>query len=98
MAKGLHNLFDFVTTDSGELTLLLFKTKDEQLKPHIELEKETNTLWLYRNDDDILGLSGIEPKIITELASRKKLLVCEMTSPPTEKDSEIAYVYEAKLL
>ena len=98
MGKELYNTFDFVINEDGDIMLLLFMSEGRPEFPRFEVEKETNTLWLYRSVEKVLGLYDIEPKIIAKLAAMKKLLVCEMTMPPAEANSEIAYVYEAMTL
>lgn len=98
MVSGLEDTFDFVTNESGDMMLLMFQSDGEPSSPHFEVEKDTNTLWLYRNVDNVLGLYDIEPHIILKLLKMKSLLVCEMSNPPVNEDSELLYAYEAKRL
>lgn len=98
MVSDFENTFDFVTNESGDMMLLMFESDGEPSMPRFEVEKETNTLWLYRSSDSVLALYDIEPSIILKLLKMKSLLVCEMSNPPVNENSELLYAYEAKKL
>ena len=94
MAEDLHQVFDFVVAEDGDLMLLIYKIEDEPTSPAFELDKEKKTLWLHRGSNSV-ELQDINEDILNKLLKMQKLLVCEMNMPTDMENSEPEYIYEA---
>jgi len=93
------NTFDFLINDEDEIMLLLYERADEpSLNPRIEFDTEEKAALLYRNDNDIIELNGIEEQILDSIHDADKLLVCELSRKEDENgDNSIVYAYEAEI-
>lgn len=89
--------FDFLVNDEDEVMLLLYEREDEPAAaPRIEFNAEEKSALLYRNDNDVVELSGIEDNIFDSLQDADKLLICELSKEEDEDgDNAIRYAYEA---
>ena len=89
--------FDFLVNDEDEVMLLLYERKGEPAAtPRIEFNAEEKSALLYRNDNDVVELSGIEDNIFDSLQDADKLLICELSKEEDEDgDNAIRYAYEA---
>ena len=95
MVQDLHQVFDFVTAQDGDLMLLIYKTDGEPNSPSFEVDATEGSLWLYRNKNNNIMLNPIGEDIISKLLKMQKLLVCEMKFPDDVENSEPEYIYEA---
>lgn len=93
------NTFDFLINDEDEIMLLLYERADEpSLNPRIEFDIEEKAALLYRNDNDIIELNGIEEQILDSIHDADKLLICELSRKEDENgDNSIVYAYEAEI-
>ena len=98
MLQDLHQVFDFVTAQDGDLMLLIYKTDGEPNSPAFEVDVKEGSLWLYRNKNSSIKLNPVDKDIISNILKMQKLLVCEMKFPDDMENSEPEYIYEAAKL
>ena len=90
----MHQVFDFVIAEDGDLMLLIYKIEGEPTSPAFEVDKEKKMLWLHRGSNSV-ELQDINEDILDKLLKMQKLLVCEMDIPAEGESSEPEYIYEA---
>ena len=95
MDDDLHQVFDFITAEDGDLMLLIYKMDGEPKSPAYEVDKNEKSIWLHRSENNSVELQDINEEILNKLLNINKILVCEMNMPSGLENSEPEYIYEA---
>lgn len=90
-------IFDFLINDEDEVMLLLYQRESTPDHPIIDMDRETRSAVLYRNETDKVELEDIADEIFDSLQDEDKLLVCELTQSNENEESSITYAYEAEI-
>jgi hypothetical protein len=97
MSEDKFDTYDFLINDEDEVMLLLYVRDSEPQNPSIEVDFETKTAILHRNESDGIELNDISDDILDALEETDKLLVCELSHDDNENETKIVYAYEAEL-
>ena len=97
MSEQKFDTYDFLINDEDEVMLLLYVRENEPKNSHIEINLETKSAVLTRNETDSIALADIPDDVLDALQDADKLLVCELNLAEDEKDSQIVFAYEAEI-
>jgi len=95
MRDDLHQVFDFITAEDGDIMLLIQKVEGEPESPAFEIDKNERSLWLHRSQNNSIELQEIDEEMLNKLLNMKKILVCEMNMPSSAENYDPEYIYEA---
>lgn len=90
--------FDFMINEEDEVMLLLYQRESSPHQARIEVDIENKSALLFRNEEDVIELNGIDNNVLDSLQDADKLLVCELSREEDEDgDNQIQYAYEADI-
>ncbi|MDR1694794.1 MAG: hypothetical protein LBR70_06370 [Lactobacillaceae bacterium] len=92
-----YDIFDFIINDEDELMLLIYQQETEPNNPYIELDRESSSGVLHRNENDFIILNGLSNEVFDSIFEADNLLVCELSREEREEDTKIVYAYEAEV-
>lgn len=97
MSDDKFDSYDFLINDEDEAMLLLYVRDTAPDNPAIEIDAESRSAVLSRNNDDKIQLSDIPEEVLDALQDADKLLVCELSIEDDEEETKIIYAYEAEI-
>jgi hypothetical protein len=93
----MEDTFDFIINDEDEVLLLIFAREGDPKDPVIEINPDTKTAILHRNEEDNIMLYEVPDEVIDSIQDADNLLVCELSKEEKEEDSKIVRAYEADI-
>lgn len=91
------NSYDFMINSDNEVMLLLYAQQLPPQDPLLEIDEETFSATLYRDNQTTLPLCDVPEEVITALQEMDNILICELNKTKNAEDTKIVHTYEAKI-